>query len=128
MTSNVRYKLLLTLGVTLVCLYGIVGLPTSVAQLKENVNHNIHLGLDLKGGSHLVMQIQLQDAFKSEADTVIQRMRTDFAAKNVTYTDINRTDPQTIEDAANVAINVLGVPGTQAGDFRVVFNENYATV
>ena len=31
---------------------------TSWTQIKQNVAENIHLGLDLKGGSHLVMQVQ----------------------------------------------------------------------
>ena len=29
---------------------------------------DIRLGLDLKGGSRMVMQIQVQDAFKAEAE------------------------------------------------------------
>jgi len=42
---------------------------TSTQQLVENWHKNIHLGLDLKGGSQLVLQVQIQDAFKAEADT-----------------------------------------------------------
>ena len=41
-------------------------LPDLVAQLKANVAKNIRLGLDLKGGSHLVLQVQVQDAAKAE--------------------------------------------------------------
>ena len=33
-----------------------------------NWKQNIRLGLDLRGGSHLVLQVQVQDAFKAEAD------------------------------------------------------------
>ena len=80
MTRNLTYKALFILVVTLGCVLGVVGFPTSIAELKTNFGNRIHLGLDLKGGSQLVMQIQLQDAFKKEADTVIQRLRADLAA------------------------------------------------
>ncbi len=127
-TQNLKYKALTILAVTLACVYGIIGLPTSVQQLKDNFQKNIHLGLDLKGGSHLVMQIQVQDAFKSEADTTIQRLRADLAAKRITVGDIIRNEPATIEDAANIAITISGVPQTQTGDLRQVVTENYGAV
>lgn len=34
------------------------------AGIKENLAQNIHLGLDLKGGSHLVMRVKVEDFFK----------------------------------------------------------------
>jgi len=125
MTRNLTYKALFILGVTLACIVGVVGFPTSMAELKQNFESRIHLGLDLKGGSQLVMQIQLQDAFKTEADTVIQRLRLDLSGKKIPFTDMNRNDPQTLAEAANVEIQVTGVPPTQAGDFRTVIQENY---
>jgi preprotein translocase subunit SecD len=128
MTRNLKYKALTIVGVTLACLYGIFGLPTSIDQLKENLRKNIRLGLDLKGGSHLVMQIQVQDAFKSEADTVIQRLRQDLANNRISFTDITRNDPQTIEEATSIAITISGVPPTQAGDLRRVVTDNYGAV
>ena len=36
-----------------------------MSKLRQN---NIRLGLDLKGGSYLVLQVQVQDAVKREAD------------------------------------------------------------
>ncbi|MEP6963180.1 MAG: protein translocase subunit SecD, partial [Acidobacteriota bacterium] len=128
MTQNLKYKILAIVAVTLVCLYGIIGLPTSVDSLKANFAKNIHLGLDLKGGSHLVMAIQIQDAFKSEADTVIQRLRLDLAAKGIMFTDLTRNDPQTVESAGDIAITIVGVPGVQAADLRQLVTENYGGV
>ena len=81
MTSNLKIKILVIVVVILACIYGIIGLPTSKEQLVANWQKNIHLGLDLKGGSQLVLQVQIQDAFKAEADTVIQRLKDQLAAK-----------------------------------------------
>ena len=48
-------------------------MPTSKQQLVDNWQKNIHLGLDLKGGSQLVLQVQIQDAFKAEAEIQAKR-------------------------------------------------------
>ena len=71
MKRNLKFKAFIIVAVILFCLYGIIGLPKSKAELVDNWNHSIHLGLDLKGGTHLVMQVQLQDAFKAAADTAM---------------------------------------------------------
>ena len=127
MSSNTKIRLLIILAVTLVCIYGIIGLPTSKAQLAENWKNNIRLGTDLQGGSNLVYQIQMQDAFKGEADTVIQRLRDELAKASIPFVDMNRNEP-TFETANNIQINVTGVPGTKAGDFRTIVNDNFGAV
>ena len=72
MTSNLKFRAITIVAVILICIYGIIGLPTSKQELIDNWKKNIRLGLDLKGGSQLMLQVQLQDAFKSDADQVIQ--------------------------------------------------------
>ena len=69
------FKTLVIVATVLICVFGIIGFPRSVAQLKSNLDHNIHLGLDLKGGSHLVLQVQVQDAAKTTADQAIEALR-----------------------------------------------------
>ncbi len=83
------------------------------AELVDNWHKNIHLGLDLKGGSQLVLQVQIQDAFKAEADTVIQRLKDQLGAKGIAYADMSRNDPPTIQAADTIAIDIKGVPATR---------------
>jgi preprotein translocase subunit SecD len=128
MTSNLKIKILMIVVVILICVYGIIGLPTSKAQIVENWNKNIHLGLDLKGGSQLVLQVQIQDAFKAEADAVIQRLKDQLNAKGIAFTEMLRNDPQSIKAADTIQIDVKGVPSTKAGDFRGVVNDNFSGV
>ena len=66
------------IAIILVCIYGIIGLPKSKDELIANWNQNIKLGLDLRGGSHLVLQVQVQDAFKVEADRIIEALKDQF--------------------------------------------------
>ncbi len=128
MTSNLKIKILAIVVVILACIYGIIGLPTSKEQLMANWQKNIHLGLDLKGGSQLVLQVQIQDAFKAEADTVIQRLKDQLAAKHITYVEMSRNEPPTIQSADTIQIDVKGVPSTSAGDFRALVNDNFSGI
>ncbi len=128
MTSNLRIKILVIVVVILACIYGIIGLPTSKEQLVANWQKNIHLGLDLKGGSQLVLQVQIQDAFKAEADTVIQRLKDQLAGKRIAYVEMSRNEPPTIQSADTIQIDVKGVPATSAGDFRALVNDNFSGI
>src|SRR5579863_9716888 len=127
MTSNIKYRAIAIVAVILICVYGIIGLPTSKADLIANFHKNIRLGLDLKGGSQLVLQVQLQDAFKAEADTVIQRLQEDLPKANVQFAAMDHSDPQTLAEAGSIQINIKGVPATQAGNFRQVINDNFSS-
>ncbi len=128
MANNVKFKVAAILVVILVCIYGIVGVPKSIPELEENWKHNIHLGLDLKGGSQLVLQVQIQDAFKAEADSVIQRMKDQLTKAGVTFADLARNEPATIQAADTIQIDVKGVPATQAANFRQIVNDTYGGV
>src|SRR5258706_16443106 len=97
MTSNLKFKILAIIIVILVCAYGIVGLPKSTDELVANWKHNIHLGLDLKGGSQLVLQVQIQDAFKAEADSVIQRLKDQLTKAGIGFGEMIRNEPATIQ-------------------------------
>ncbi|MBI2687223.1 MAG: protein translocase subunit SecD [Acidobacteria bacterium] len=126
MNSTLRNKALFVLAIILVCVYGIIGLPKSKAELLKNWNNNIRLGLDLRGGSQLVLQVQVQDAFKAEADQTIDRLRTEMQKDGVTYTVIDRNDPQKFEDAETIEILVKGVAVDKVAAFREVVNSRFA--
>ncbi len=118
-------KTVAIIAIILVCLYGIIGLPKSKAELIANWNQNIKLGLDLKGGSHLVLQVQVQDAFKAEADRVIESLKEQLKKSNVDYASIDRNDPQRIEDAETVQITIKGVSNNGLTAFREAITANF---
>ncbi len=128
MNRNLKIKGAIILAVILVCIYGVIGIPKSKAELIGNWKKNIRLGLDLRGGSQLVMQVQVQDAFKAEADTTIDRMKDELRKAGVDFGNIDRNDPQSIQDAGSIQINVHGVPATKAGDFRRVVNDVFGGI
>jgi preprotein translocase subunit SecD len=127
MTSNLKFRLLTIVAVILVCVYGIIGLPKSKAELIQNWKSNIRLGLDLSGGSHLVLEIHLQDAFKGEADAVIARLKDECGKAGILVGQATHSDPKTLAEAGNIQIDIAGVASTKAGDFRQLVNDDFGS-
>ena len=125
MKKNLTVRTVVIVATILICVFGIIGIPKSKAELVEHFNDNIRLGLDLKGGSHLVLQVQVQDAVKADADQAIEHLKEDLKKQNITWADMQSTDAKTVEDAANVQINIKGVPATQSSAFRSLVSERY---
>jgi preprotein translocase subunit SecD len=128
MNRTLKIKALVIIAVVLICIYGVIGIPKSKAELVENWKKNIHLGLDLRGGSQLVMQVQVQDAFKAESDATVDRMKEELRKAGLEFASIDRNDPQSIQEADKIQINVHGVPSTKAGDFRRVINDSFGGI
>lgn len=125
MKRNLKIKAAIIVAIILVCIYGIIGLPKSTADLAANWKKNIHLGLDLSGGTQLVMQVQLQDAFKAYADTTIQRLQEEMKKGNIDFASIIDNEPKRIEDADKIQIDVKGVPLAKGGNFRSLVNDQF---
>ena len=53
----------------------------------------VNLGLDLKGGVHLVLRVQTDDALRAETETTAQRLRDTLTRSNVTVSRIEATSP-----------------------------------
>ncbi|MBV9742326.1 MAG: protein translocase subunit SecD, partial [Acidobacteriia bacterium] len=126
MSTNIRTRTVTIIAVILACVFGIIGFPKSLAQLRQNWDNNIRLGLDLKGGSRLVLQVQVQDAAKAEADQTIERLKDDLKKQNISWASIDRNDPQTVGDTNNIQVTIKGIPATQTSAFRNLITERYA--
>jgi len=113
MNPNLKWKAIFIALVIVGCIYGLIGLPTfptSLAQLKDNFGHQIKLGLDLQGGTHLILQVQTQEAIAQETDQTVDRLTTQMRAKNIRYEEVRRVD--------DTHILVRNVAPDQLSDFR----------
>jgi preprotein translocase subunit SecD len=113
MNPNLKWKVLFILLVVLACIYTLVGLPTfptSLEQLKDNFRHQIKLGLDLQGGTHMILQVQVQEAIAQETDQTVDRLTSQMRAKNIRYDEVRRVD--------DTHILVRNVAPDQLSDFR----------
>jgi preprotein translocase subunit SecD len=121
MNKNLGWKLLLIIGTLVVFLFGIFGIPKgwSGSALAESIQDRIHLGLDLKGGTHLILQVQVNDAVKVDGDNALQRVKEDLRTHKITYADITPPDPENNPDR----IQIKGVPPESSADLRTIVND-----
>jgi len=127
MKKNLKVRSVVIVATILLCIYGIIGFPKSLAELKQNFSDNIRLGLDLKGGSHLVMTVQVQDAVKADAEQTMERLKEDLKKQNITWASMDVSEPQSVADANKVDLTIKGVPITQTSAFRSVVTDQFPT-
>jgi len=121
MNPNLKWKALFILAVILACVYFLLGLPTfptSVAQLKDNFSHQIKLGLDLQGGTHLILQVQVQEAIAQETDQTVDRLTTQLRTQNIRYEEIRRVD--------DTHILVRNIDSAQISQFRDLVSNQFS--
>lgn len=66
---------------------------TSWSQIKQNLGENIHLGLDLRGGSHLVMQVQTDEVIKKVTERNVEAAKAKLQEKNLPFTEAKFDGP-----------------------------------
>jgi len=124
MNPNLKWKALFILAVIMACFIGLFGFPTfpptSLAQLKDNFAHQIKLGLDLQGGTHLILQVQVQEAVAQETDQTVDRLTSQLRTKNIRYDEIRRVD--------DTHILIRNLDSAQLSQFRDIVNAQYNNV
>src|SRR5215831_7996567 len=125
MKTNLKWRAVVIVVTILICAFGIIGLPKSGADLRKNFGDNIRLGLDLKGGTHLVMQVQVQDAVKADAEQTAERLKEDLKKQNITWASMDVNEVTRVEDADKIALSIKGIPDGQSSAFRSLVAERY---
>jgi preprotein translocase subunit SecD len=114
MNKNLSWKLGVTVAVILISLFGMFGIPKSWTGqgLLAAIGERIHLGLDLKGGTHLILQVQVDDAVRVDAENAIERLKEGMRTRKVTYSEISQ--PDSIAGPDRIVIKGV-TPETSAG-------------
>ncbi|MGA2857195.1 MAG: protein translocase subunit SecD [Candidatus Sulfotelmatobacter sp.] len=100
MNKTLLTKLGIILGTLLFFLAGIFGIPKSLSPqgLLAAMGERIHLGLDLRGGTHLILQVQVNDAVNVDAQNAIEILKQQMRSHKIDYADITQPDPQNNPD------------------------------
>jgi len=127
MKKNLRTRTIVIVVMILICVVGIINVPKSMTDLKKNFRDNIRLGLDLRGGSHLVLQVKVHEAVAGDANQTVDHLKDDLKKAGITWTDMTVNEVQRVEDADQVALTVKGVPATQSSSFKSIVSDSYKT-
>ena len=99
MNPQLKWKFIFIALVILGCIYGLLcvpDFPTSLAALKNNFANRIQLGLDLRGGSHLVLQVQVNEAIAFKCNQAVDQLTKQMREKNIVAGEIRQVDDQHI--------------------------------
>ena len=106
MSTNLRWKLISIVVITGLAVWAIY--PPG---------ERVRLGLDLKGGVHMVLRVQTDDALQVESETAAEQLDEQLSLDGIDVTSVVAVDPTTI--------HIEGVPqgGDQDARFRGIADE-----
>ena len=114
MNKNIRWKVITIVAVLVIFgavgVYPIVASQYGITSPSWLMAKQLKLGLDLKGGVHLVLRVQTDDAIRLEGEQEMERLREALRTRNITVTSL--TMPTIAQ------IRVEGVPPAQDAAFR----------
>ena len=120
MNANLKWKAVFILLVILVCIAGLIAVPnapTSLSTMRSNFAERIKLGLDLQGGTHLVLQVQVQEAISQETDQTLDRLSTLLRDRNIRYDEIRK--------AGDTQVVLHNIATEQAGTARNLIADQF---
>ena len=122
MKKNLNNRIALIIAVLVICVYGIFGLPKGVSgtALEEALGKRIHLGLDLSGGAHLILQVVVSEAVSAETQNTAAQIQQQLKTANLTFAQVY-PDP-----AKPQVIHVEGTTQAQASSVRNTLDTKYS--
>ncbi|HEY1895804.1 MAG TPA: protein translocase subunit SecD [Terracidiphilus sp.] len=123
MKKNLNSKIALIIAVLLICVYGIIGIPSGFSgqALKDSLTRRIHLGLDLRGGAHLILEVVVSEAVNAETDNMVGLVQQELRKAHVTFTRVYKPDP-----AKPQVIRIEGVPPASVSTVRSTLDAKYS--
>jgi preprotein translocase subunit SecD len=119
MASNLRWKVFTVVAVfavfAAVGVYPLVAPRYGINSPSWLVEKQLKLGLDLKGGVHLVLRVQTDDALRLETEQEMERLREELTKRGVAGVTVSAPDA--------THFRIEGVPPAQDAVFRQAANE-----
>ena len=121
MRKNLTQKTILIVAVLIVFVFGIFGIPRGVSgtALRQAILQRINLGLDLKGGTHLILQVMVDEAVTAATTSDAAHIQGDLQQNGITVGSV-------VPDSTRPgSIVIAGAPADRSGDIRSVLSQRY---
>ncbi|ACO33107.1 MULTISPECIES: protein translocase subunit SecD [Acidobacterium] len=124
MRTNLRAKTILIVVILIAFVYGIFGIPKgfSGAALQTAILNRIQLGLDLKGGTHLILQVMTDEAVAAQAAQDAETIQGDLQQNGITGEQV--TNPEPKQNPGLVTIQ--GAPAAHVQDINSVLQQQFS--
>jgi preprotein translocase subunit SecD len=122
MNKPLLWRLGISVATLVIFVLGIFGIPKSFngQGLLAAMGEHIHLGLDLRGGTHLILQVQVNDAVNVDAQNAIETLKAQMRNRKIDYADISQPDQQNNPDH----IMIKGVQASSRTDLLGIVQDN----
>jgi preprotein translocase subunit SecD len=122
MRKNLNTKIIVIVATLAIFVFGIFGIPKGITPtaLKNAIVSRINLGLDLRGGTHLVLQVHVEEAVAATTDSDVARIQSQLQQDGITVGSVTKPDPAHPE-----IIQIQGAPADRVGDIRTTLNNRY---
>jgi preprotein translocase subunit SecD len=123
MKKNLNGRIALIVAVLVIFIYGIFGVPSGVTgnALLASITKRIHLGLDLQGGAHLILQVVVSEAVSAETDSAVGRIQQSLKTANLGYSQVYKPDP-----TKPTVIRIEGIAAGKSSDVRSLLDSKYS--
>jgi preprotein translocase subunit SecD len=123
MKKNLNGRIALIVAVLVIFIYGIFGLPSGVTgnALLASITKRIHLGLDLQGGAHLILQVVVSEAVSAETDSAVGRIQQTLKTANIGFSQVYKPDP-----TKPTVIRIEGIAAGKSSDVRSLLDSKYS--
>jgi len=124
MQKNLKSKTILIVAILVFFIFGIIGIPGgfSGGAFKQSLLDRIHLGLDLKGGMHLILQVDVNEAVGAQTDSDAAAIQSDLAQNGINGATVTKPDATRPD-----FIQVSGAPAGQAADLSGLLNSRFGS-
>jgi len=129
MKKNLNGRVALIVAVLVVCIYGIFGIPSGLSgkAITQALTNRIHLGLDLQGGAHLILQVQVKEAVNTETDNAVARLQQDLKKANLSFTRLYKPDPLKTDGTGRPeVVNIEGTPPAASSRVQSLLEQKYS--
>ena len=129
MKKNLNGRIALIVAVLIVFVYGIIGVPSGLSgkALLQGMTKRIHLGLDLQGGAHLILQVVVKEAVSAETDSTVGRIQQALKTANLTYSQVIKPDPLKTDGTGRPeVIRIEGIAPGKSSDARSLIDSKFS--
>jgi preprotein translocase subunit SecD len=132
MKKNLTKKVALILATMVIFTIGIIGIPSGFSgkAVLDAISSRIHLGLDLQGGAHLILQVEVKEAINADTDNTVARVQQDLKAATLGFGQVLKPLPLTRDLAGKYSgkpelVEIDGVAQANTNAVRSLLESKY---
>ena len=124
MNKNLNKKIALIIATLLIFIFGIFRVPSGLSgkALLAAIGQNIHLGLDLRGGAHLILKVVVSEAVSADTDNTAGDVQQQLKTANLTFSQVSKPDPVN----SPTVIAVQGTTPAQSSAVQSLLDNKYS--